>query len=62
LNGSLHVIGGCDDKEVVLNSIEIYNPKTNTWSLKTLSKDVGWVYSGVVVNRPPHFKTYNDND
>ncbi|XP_050053371.1 ring canal kelch homolog [Aphis gossypii] len=59
LNGLLHVIGGCFDKNVV-NSIEIYNPKTNTWSLKALSKNVGYIYGGVVVNRPSHFKTYDD--
>ncbi|KAE9544774.1 hypothetical protein AGLY_000316 [Aphis glycines] len=60
LDGLLHVIGGCNNEGVVLNSIEIYNRKTNTWSLKTLSKDVGQVYSGVVINKPPHFKIYND--
>ncbi|XP_050065507.1 ring canal kelch homolog [Aphis gossypii] len=59
LNGLLHVIGECFDKNVV-NSIEIYNPKTNTWSLKALSKNVGYIYGGVVVNRPSHFKTYDD--
>ncbi|KAE9545636.1 hypothetical protein AGLY_001179 [Aphis glycines] len=58
LNSLLHVIGGLNNEGVVLNSIEIYNRKTNTWSLKILSKHVGRVYSGVVVNRPPHFKTY----
>ncbi|KAF0690861.1 ring canal kelch isoform X2, partial [Aphis craccivora] len=58
-NGLIHVIGGRNGK-YVLNSIEIYNPKTNSWSLKILSKDVGHVYSGVVVNRPPHFKTFDD--
>ncbi|KAF0764307.1 kelch-like protein 20 isoform X1, partial [Aphis craccivora] len=58
-NGLLHVIGGHNNGGY-LNSIEIYNPKTNTWSLKTLSKDVGRICSGVVVNRPPRFKMYND--
>ncbi|CAH1712397.1 unnamed protein product [Aphis gossypii] len=60
LDGLLHVIGGMNNEDLHLNSTEIYNPKTNTWSLKTLLKDVDWVYSGVVVNRPPHFKTYDD--
>ncbi|KAF0696780.1 ring canal kelch, partial [Aphis craccivora] len=58
-NGLIHVIGGFNNEDI-LNSIDIYNPKTNTWSLKTLSKYVGHVYSGVVVNRPPHFKTFDD--
>ncbi|KAF0766206.1 ring canal kelch, partial [Aphis craccivora] len=39
-NGLIHVIGG-RKKGAALNSIDIYKPKTNTWSLKTLSKDFG---------------------
>ncbi|KAF0757868.1 kelch-like protein 2, partial [Aphis craccivora] len=59
LNGLIHVIGE-RNKISVLNSIDIYNPKTNTWSLKTLSKDDGHIFGGVVVNKSPHFKTYDD--
>ncbi|KAF0717705.1 kelch-like protein 20 isoform X1 [Aphis craccivora] len=38
LNGLLHIIGGCFNEDDVLNSIEIYNPKTNTWSLEHIVK------------------------
>ncbi|KAE9544394.1 hypothetical protein AGLY_001573 [Aphis glycines] len=48
LNGLLYVIGGCQS-----NSVEIYNPKTNSWSLKTVSISYPF-YGAVVVNRPPY--------
>ncbi|XP_060856918.1 ring canal kelch homolog isoform X2 [Metopolophium dirhodum] len=58
LDGLLYVIGG-ESEESAVNTIEVYNPKTNTWSMGTLSRndnDVAdaKVYSGVVINRPPH--------
>eukprot|EP00102_Acyrthosiphon_pisum_P023029 XP_016660239.1 PREDICTED: ring canal kelch homolog isoform X2 [Acyrthosiphon pisum] len=61
LDGLLYVIGG-ESEESVVNTMEVYNPKTNTWSMGTLSRndnDVinAKVYSGVVINRPPHFIT-----
>ncbi|XP_060856500.1 ring canal kelch homolog isoform X1 [Metopolophium dirhodum] len=61
LDGLLYVIGG-ESEESVVNTIEVYNPKTNTWSMGTLPRndiDVtdAKVYSGVVINRPPHFIT-----
>jgi len=60
-DGLLYVIGGESEGSVV-NTIEVYNPKTNTWSMGTLSRndiDIAdaKVYSGVVINRPPHFIT-----
>jgi len=48
LNGLLYVIGGNQS-----NSVEIYNPKTNSWSMKTVSISSP-ILGAVVVNRPPH--------
>jgi len=58
LDGLLYVIGG-ESEESVFDTIEVYNPKTNTWSLRTLSKNINnvadiKVHCGVVVNRPPY--------
>jgi len=40
-----------------LNSIEIYNPKTNTWTLDTLSTCVEVIHGAVVVDGSPHLRT-----
>jgi len=49
LYGLLYVIGG----NTTSNSIEIYNPETNSWSMKNVSmRDP--IRGAVVVNRPPH--------
>ncbi|XP_050060154.1 ring canal kelch homolog [Aphis gossypii] len=48
LYGLLYVIGGNK-----YNSVEIYNPKTNSWSMKTVSISDP-IYGAVVVNRPPY--------
>jgi len=51
LNGLLYVIGGTRSNSD--NSVEIYNPKTYSWSMRTVSiKDP--IYGAVVVNRPPY--------
>ncbi|KAL5240439.1 hypothetical protein ACI65C_007849 [Semiaphis heraclei] len=52
LNGLLYIIGGRNIEGNSLNSVEIYNPNTNTWSMKTLSSDVGRIYATIAVNRP----------
>ncbi|XP_050060679.1 ring canal kelch homolog isoform X2 [Aphis gossypii] len=49
LDGLLYVIGGNTNS----NSIEIYNPKIKSWSMKTISIS-GQMFRTVVVNRPPH--------
>ncbi|CAH1736901.1 unnamed protein product [Aphis gossypii] len=49
LDGLLYVIGGNTNS----NSIEIYNPKIKSWSMKTISIS-GRMFRTVVVNRPPH--------
>lgn len=41
----------------VLHSIEIYNPRTNTWSMETMSTSDIRIYDGVVVDMVPNFRT-----
>jgi len=52
LDGLLYVIGGESDESD--DTVEIYNPITNTWTMEILSKRGN--YGGVVVNRPPYLK------
>jgi len=44
-------MGGFNETSVLF-SIEIYNPNTNTWSIKILPRCIGQIYDGVVVNEP----------
>jgi len=40
------------------NSVEIFNPKTNTWKLiEHFKEDDMQLYAGVVIDKPPHFIT-----
>eukprot|EP00102_Acyrthosiphon_pisum_P002195 XP_001943389.2 PREDICTED: kelch-like protein 17 isoform X2 [Acyrthosiphon pisum] len=55
-NGLLYVMGGFNGS-TRLDSIEIYNPKTNTWTLDTLSTSVEVIYGAVVVDGSPHLRT-----
>ncbi|XP_050060400.1 kelch-like protein 2 [Aphis gossypii] len=54
VNGLLYVLGGSHEFSY-LDSLEIYNPKTNTWSIETLSKGVGEIFDGIVIDRPTPF-------
>ena len=54
LDGLLYVMGGESD-ESINDTVEIYNPKTNTWTLERLSRNEVQIYGGVVVDKPPHF-------
>jgi len=56
LDGLLYVIGGQSD-EPIDDTVEMYNPITNTWTMETLSRRGIQIYGGVVVNRPPRFTT-----
>ena len=57
LNGLLYVMGG-KFGSTHLNSVEIYNPNTNTWELVEYSINVGdQINAGIVVDLPPHFQT-----
>jgi len=57
LDGLLYVIGG-NDGSTDLDSVEIYNPITNTWTMITASMNVARANAGVVaIDRPQHFKT-----
>ncbi|XP_060847846.1 kelch-like protein 2 [Rhopalosiphum padi] len=55
LDGLLYVLGG--DEESNYSTMEVYDPNTNVWSMKNLSKNSKdfQIFSGVVVNRPPNF-------
>ncbi|XP_060872936.1 ring canal kelch homolog [Metopolophium dirhodum] len=55
-NGLLYVMGGFNGS-TRLDSIEIYDPKTNTWTLDTLSTSVEVIYGAVVVDGSPHLRT-----
>jgi len=60
LDGLLYVMGGTDKDETYLDSLEIYNPKTNTWKLMESSLNyVGLIQinAGVVIDGPSHFIT-----
>jgi len=54
INGLLYVLGGSHEFSY-LDSLEIYNPKTSTWSIETLSRDVGEIFDGIVIDRPTPF-------
>lgn len=44
----LYVIGG-DDGQSNLASVEVFNPKTNSWSLLPQQMSIGRSYAGVAV-------------
>jgi len=46
--GLLYVIGG-DDGSTNLNSVESYDPKSNTWTLLPMVMTTGRSYAGVAV-------------
>ncbi|XP_008184158.2 ring canal kelch homolog isoform X4 [Acyrthosiphon pisum] len=51
LDGFLYVFGGERESSIV-DTIEVYDPNTNTWTMETLSRDGVRAYGGVVVDRP----------
>ena len=52
-DGLLYVVGGRDDIYADLNSVEVYNPTTDTWAMLPTSMSIGCSYAGVaVINRP----------
>jgi len=53
LHGVLHVMGG-NDGSTYLDSVEIYDPKTNTWSIGSSSKFICQMSCGIVVDKPPN--------
>ncbi|XP_060872725.1 ring canal kelch homolog [Metopolophium dirhodum] len=58
LHGLLYVMGGVDDDKTVLDSVEMYNPFTNTWKImESKFKYMNLINAGIVVNEQPHFKT-----
>jgi len=57
LDGLLYVMGGESDEHNINDTVEIYNPKTNTWTMERLSRNGVQIYGGVVVDRPPNVLT-----
>lgn len=54
LKGQLYVVGG-DDGSSNLASVEVYNPKTNTWTMLPSCMSIGRSYAGVVIiDKPSH--------
>lgn len=57
LDGLLYVIGG-DDRTSTFDSVEFYNPNSNTWTMVTTSSNNAQTAAGVVtIDRPHNFKT-----
>eukprot|EP00102_Acyrthosiphon_pisum_P024844 XP_016662054.1 PREDICTED: ring canal kelch homolog isoform X2 [Acyrthosiphon pisum] len=54
LDGLLYVIGGEIDASDV-DTVEIYDPITKTWTMETLSRHGVRIYGAVVVSRPHHY-------
>lgn len=52
LNDLLYVVGG-DDGASNLASVEVYNPKTDTWSLLPSCMGIGRSYAGVAIIDKP---------
>jgi len=52
----LYVFGG-EVSESIVDTVEIYNPNTNTWTMERFSRNEVQIYGGVVVDRPLHFIT-----
>ncbi|KAL5238879.1 hypothetical protein ACI65C_006289 [Semiaphis heraclei] len=60
LDGLLYVMGGRNLDSTHIDSVEIYNPNTNTWKLMESSINfIGLtkIKAGVVINGPPYFRT-----
>lgn len=54
LNGLLYVVGG-DDGTSNLASVEVYNPKTDVWTLLPAHMGIGRSYAGVAIIDKPGF-------
>ena len=46
---------GGDVTGSISDTVDIYNPKTNSWTMEKLSKNEVRIYGGVVVDRPLNF-------
>ena len=55
-SGLLYVIGG-DDGTSNLASVEVYNPKTDSWAVIPANMTIGRSYTGVCVIDKPSFLT-----
>nr|CAD7414256.1 unnamed protein product [Timema cristinae]CAD7418693.1 unnamed protein product [Timema poppensis] len=52
MNGVLYVVGG-DDGSSNLASVEVYSPKTDSWTMLPSSMSIGRSYAGVcIIDKP----------
>jgi hypothetical protein len=59
LGGYLYVVGG-DDGTCNLSSVEVYDPKTDTWKLLSSSLVMGRSYAGVaVIDKPNSYQQFS---
>lgn len=58
----MYVIGGDSEEiiEPIVQTVEIYDPRTNTWTMDKMSSPGLHIFGGVAVDRPPHVIT-NEN-
>lgn len=52
MNGLLYVVGG-DDGSSNLASVEVYNPKTDCWTMLSSCMSIGRSYAGVAIIDKP---------
>lgn len=52
LNGLLYVVGG-DDGSSNLASVEVYSPRTDTWTTLPTCMSIGRSYAGVAIIDKP---------
>jgi len=55
LDGLLYVMDGECHESINKDTVEIYNPNTNIWTMERLSRTGVPIFGGVVVDRPPNF-------
>jgi len=56
-NGLLYVMGGFDGS-TRLDSMEIYDPNTNTWTMEPFPTSGDEIYGAVVIDMPSHLRSY----
>ncbi|XP_029344977.1 kelch-like protein 3 isoform X1 [Acyrthosiphon pisum] len=56
-NGFLYVIGGFDGS-TNLDSVEIYDPNSNTWTMEPLPTSGEVIHGAVVIDMPSHLRSY----
>lgn len=56
LEGLLYAVGGCDIYSYLMDSVEVYNPISNTWTMLGNSLNIPRRSAGLVaIERPLNF-------